>query len=68
MNNSRVALALAIPGAALLIFGLLWLACWLVSGFQFPVAGYEGWNAVAGAALIVTGGALLVRALFVRRR
>jgi len=65
---SRSSLALALPGAALLIFGALWLVCWLVSGFRFPVEGYGGWNAVAAAALMATGAALLARARLSRPR
>jgi len=53
---------LAVVGAALGLFGLLWLACWLVSGFRFPVDGFGAWNGLAAAALIATGAAMVVRA------
>lgn len=67
VNHFRSAIAVALPGAALVIFGALWLVCWLVSGFRFPVEGYGGWNAAAAIALVATGAALLASARLKRQ-
>lgn len=60
--RTRLSLVLGLVGAALGLFGLLWLACWFVSGFRFPVDGFGAWNGIAAAALIATGAAMVVHA------
>jgi hypothetical protein len=60
-SNRRLAIALVVIGAALALFGALWTTCSVVSVLGFPIAGYGGWNLVAGLALLVVGVAMALR-------
>jgi len=61
VNTAPFPVTVALCGAALAVFGALWLTCWIVSGFRFPVEGYGVWNALAAIGLITTGGAMVAR-------